>query len=107
MRCYKVVKTEYIVMIGEGMGGDEITYAEYNELKQIIKSAPVAPVGYDYRLNAVTLEWELVKLPPDPPKPITEEEALVRYSNELTGASDETLIETTETLIKKIIEEDS
>ena len=38
--------------------------------------------------------------------PITEEEALVRYSNELTGASDETLTEAAETLIKTIIEED-
>ena len=43
--------------------------------------------------------WELVEVP------ITDEEALVRYSNELTGARDETLTETTETLIKKIMEE--
>ena len=38
--------------------------------------------------------------------PITEEEALVRYANELTGAEDQTLEEATETLIKQIIEED-
>lgn len=44
--------------------------------------------------------WVLVEVP------ITEEEALVRYSNELTGAQDETLTEATETLIKKIIEEE-
>ena len=43
--------------------------------------------------------WELVEVP------ITDEEALVRYANELTGARDETLTETTETLIKKIMEE--
>ena len=43
--------------------------------------------------------WELVDVP------ITDEEALVRFSNELTGARDETLTETTETLIKKIMEE--
>ena len=33
--------------------------------------------------------------------PITDEEALVRYINELTGAESENLIEATETLIKK------
>ena len=43
--------------------------------------------------------WVLVEVP------ITEEEALVGYSNEVTGAEDETLTEATETLIKKIMEE--
>ena len=43
--------------------------------------------------------WELVEVP------ITDEEALVRYANELTGATDETLTEATETLIKKVMEE--
>lgn len=36
--------------------------------------------------------------------PISEEEALIRYANELTGAEDETLTEATETLIKKYME---
>lgn len=43
--------------------------------------------------------WVLVEVP------ITEEEALVRYSNELTGAEDETLLDATETLIKIVKEE--
>lgn len=43
--------------------------------------------------------WVLVEVP------ITEEEALVRYANELTGEQDETLTEATETLIKKIMED--
>jgi len=47
----------------------------------------------------IVQDWVLVEVP------ITDEEALVRYSNELTGAQDETLTETTETLIKKIMEE--
>lgn len=37
--------------------------------------------------------------------PVSEEEALVRFSNELTGAEDETIAEATETLIKNIMEE--
>lgn len=36
---------------------------------------------------------------------ITDEEALVRYANELTGEQDETLLDATETLIK-IVKED-
>lgn len=44
--------------------------------------------------------WVLVEVP------ITEEEALVRYANELTGAEDETLTEATETLIKHFKEEE-
>lgn len=43
--------------------------------------------------------WELVEVP------ITKENALVRYSNELTGEQDETLTEATETLIKIVKEE--
>ena len=43
--------------------------------------------------------WELVEVP------ITDEEALVRYANELTGEQDETLTEATETLIKKLKED--
>ena len=42
--------------------------------------------------------WVLVEVP------ITEEDALVRYSNELTGAEDETLLDVTETLIKQLKE---
>ena len=42
--------------------------------------------------------WVLVEVP------ITDEEALVRFSNELTGAEDETLTEATETLIKQLKE---
>ena len=44
--------------------------------------------------------WVLVDVP------ITDEEALVRYSNELTGSEDQTLVKATETLIKQIIEEE-
>lgn len=43
--------------------------------------------------------WVLVEVP------ITDEDALVRYANELTGEQDETLTEATETLIKKLKED--
>lgn len=42
--------------------------------------------------------WVLVEVP------ITDEDALIRYSNELTGEQHETLTEATETLLKKLKE---
>ena len=42
--------------------------------------------------------WEQVLVP------ISEDEALTRYANELTGNEDETLTEATETLLKKLKE---
>lgn len=48
----------------------------------------------------IVQDWVLVE------EPITDEDALVRYSNELTGAEDETLTEATETLIKIVKEEE-
>ncbi len=43
--------------------------------------------------------WEIVEIP------ITDEDALVRYSNELTGANDQTISEAAETMIHKLMEE--
>ena len=105
---YKIVENGYINGIGtNGIGTNspdtvtEISETEYNEILSIIRSAPVAPDGYCYRLTE-ELEWVLEHLPPET---FTEDEALVCYSNELTGASDETLEEATETLIKLKMEE--
>jgi hypothetical protein len=63
-----------------------------------------APVGYRWEETwaeedgNIQQGWVLVETP------ISEEEALVRYANELTGAEDETLTEATETLIKQLKE---
>jgi hypothetical protein len=65
---------------------------------------PEAPSWYYYAEtwtetdDAIVQGWELVEAP------ITEDEALVRYANELTGANDETLPEAAENLIKIIKE---
>ena len=57
-------------------------------------------------LNSTSLEWELVELSPIEPEPLTGEEALTRYANTLTGASDPDLISAAETLITDRIKED-
>lgn len=67
MRYYKTIGNGNILSIGTGVGGGEITEAEYSELLGIIRNRPTAPDGFDYRLKA-DLTWELAKLPPVEPE---------------------------------------
>lgn len=81
MRYYKYTDENYIVSVGTQMGtGDgNITVTEYNTILAAISTKPAAPSGYDYKLRADTLEWELVRLPPiveEEPEEITLEDAL-------------------------------
>ena len=76
------------------------TYAAQGYKPVQFTDPPDAPAGYYYEPtwteneDEIVQGWELVETP------ITDEEALTRYSNELTGATDETLVEAAETLIK-------
>lgn len=99
-----IVIDGYIAALSTG-SGTEITESEYSTIMQKIQNKPVDPNGYQYRLRADNLEWELVELPPIEPEPLTDEEALTRYANELTGADDTDLISATETLIQQRMEE--
>lgn len=101
----KIIIDSYIAALSTG-GGVEITESEYNAIMQKIQTKPTDPDGCTYRLRADTLEWELVELPPVEPEPLTNEEALTRYANEITGASDQTLVEAAETLITKLSKEE-
>lgn len=64
MRYYKLIIDGYLVSVGTGTGGTEITESEYNDLLSIIHNRPTPTTGFDYKLKADTLEWELVELPP-------------------------------------------
>ena len=57
--------------------GSEITEAEYNKIREIIRNRPTAPEGYGYRLTE-SLEWELYELPhaEDTDEELTDSEAL-------------------------------
>ena len=101
----KLIIDGYIAALSTG-GGMEITESEYSTIMQKIQNKPVDPNGYQYRLRADNLEWELVELPPIEPEPLTEEEALTRYANSVTGASDPDLISAAETLIEQRIKEE-
>ena len=62
MRYYKMIIDGYLVAVGSGSGGTEITAEEYAELLNIIRSKPVATEGYDYRLKT-DLTWDVYERP--------------------------------------------
>ena len=62
MRFYKLIENGYIVIIGTGFGGTEITAKEYADLNTLIDNRPTPPEGYDYRLRE-DLTWEEYQLP--------------------------------------------
>lgn len=74
MRYYKVIFNEYILAVGTGNGGEEITETEYNEIHSVIQNRP-AQDGYGYRLKT-DLTWEQYELPVEEDPELTEEEAL-------------------------------
>ena len=101
---YKIVDSGYISGIGTN-GSDSvtaITESEYADILSAIRNRPTAPDGFEYKLKA-DLTWERV---PIEPEPVTDEEALTRYSNTITGANDPDLISAAETLIEQRIKEE-
>lgn len=56
MRYYKQIEDNYIVAIGTGFGGAEITEEEYNQIMSVIQSVPHED-GKNYRLKT-DLTWE-------------------------------------------------
>lgn len=63
----KVINNGYVVAIGTGIDGADIDELEYNEILTAIKNKPTdTPDGFQYKLRADDLEWELVENPPAP-----------------------------------------
>ena len=66
MRLYKSIDDGYVVSVGTGAGGSEVTEAEYSKILSVIRNKPQAPDGYGYRLKT-DLTWEIAKMPdPEP-----------------------------------------
>lgn len=84
MRYYKMIIDGYLVAVGNGSGGTEITADEYAELLNIIRNKPSAESGFDYRLRE-DLEWELYEIP------TTEEEAQGYTAEQLAELSNDEL----------------
>ena len=65
MAFYAEIENGYIISIAKTDNSDtgNISAERYNEIKNVIESKQAVPAGYDYILNADTLDWELMKLP--------------------------------------------
>ena len=70
---YKYTNDKYIIGVGIGAGGEEITEQEYNAILDKINNRPEAPEGYSYRLTTA-MEWELAEIPKI--EPTTEDEII-------------------------------
>ena len=67
---YKYIDDKFIIGVGTGSGGEEITEQEYNAILDKINNRPEAPEGYSYRLTTA-MEWKLCEVPKI--EPTTEE----------------------------------
>lgn len=78
MRYYKIVNGDYLLAVGTGNGGEEITEAEYDNIMEVIRSSPIAPEGYGYRLKSdLTRElYELQVMAEETDPELTAEEAI-------------------------------
>ena len=96
----KLPMGEYVVYnpSTEQLIADEYKPVVYTE-PPVVAEGFVAVPGWEENPFEIVQTWTVEQVP------ITEDEALVRYTNELTGQQDETLTEATETLIKQIMEE--
>lgn len=70
MRYYKQTDSGYIIAIGTGLGGTEITEDEYNTILSAIRAKPKAVGTTDYRLRD-DLTWEAYEI-----EPVTEDTEL-------------------------------
>ena len=70
---YKYINDKYIIGVGTGSGGEEVTEQEYNAILDKINNRPEAPEGYSYRITTA-MEWKLCEVPNI--EPITEEEII-------------------------------
>ena len=66
MRYYKQIDNGYILAIGTGGGGTEITAAEYDEIMSVIQQKPQATATTDYHLKT-DLTWESYQVEPPAP----------------------------------------
>lgn len=74
MRYYKDIKNGFIVAIGTGGGGVEITEAEHDSILAVIHNKPARTETTDYHLleNLTWQEYERIE-PPDDSEPSADE----------------------------------
>lgn len=76
MRYFKIIDNGYILAIGTGGGGTEITEAEHDAIMAVIQQKPAWENDTDCHLKT-DLTWEAYeRIPEEPPEEIDAEEAL-------------------------------
>ena len=70
MRYYKHIENGYILAIGTGGNGTEITETEYNEIMSVIQNKPAKTETTDHHLRE-DLTWEVFEV--EPVDPVEEE----------------------------------
>ena len=68
MRHYKILDGGYIVFVGVGMGGTEISEAEYNPILAVIAARPADTPTRLHRLRT-DLGWDEIAVEPPAPDP--------------------------------------
>ena len=62
MRYYKQISDSYILAIGTGYGGEEITETEYNQIMSVIQSRPTDNKGYKLKTDLIWEEYDLPEI---------------------------------------------
>jgi len=75
MYYFKTTNGNYILSVGTGAGGTEITESEYNEIMTAIQNKPEATETTDYQLKT-DLTWEAYEVEPVTDPDIGDAEAL-------------------------------
>lgn len=75
MAYYKTIEDGYIVAIGNGGMGEEITESEYGEILSVIHNKPIETAEIGYRLKT-NLTWEQYEKEPEPEPDLTNDEIL-------------------------------
>ena len=111
MRYAKLIDGELILAPNKLVGETTTVYNPTPEMLMAegykpvrFTDPPVVPEGFYSAPDWEEHEDEIVQTWTVLPAPVSEEDALIRYSNEITGAEDETLPEAAETLIKSVME---
>ena len=86
-RYYKQTDGMYILTVGVGVGGIEISVDEYREILSVIQNRPIAE-DKGYRLKA-DLTWEEYDLPPVPEPSDNDEISTDEALNILLGGAAE------------------
>ena len=84
-RYYKQTDDVYILAVGVGVGGMEISADEYSEILSIIQNRPIVD-GKGYRLKT-DLTWQEYDLPPAPEPSDDDELSNEEAFNILIGGS--------------------